>query len=191
MQAPPASIRFTPFIKWLSVLLVGAFAFVLFEKIHEVALVFVGSIIVAYIFYPVITWLTHYLRGSRMWATLLFHIVVLGFLTGVFIWIVPIISRQYVLLRQELPSALNQLSGIVIAVGSEQVAVGAEIRKNIDTVLLSLPARVPRLFVGVIEGFLHLLAFVIATFYLLLRGERVVRNIFHLVPPPIAPKSAT
>jgi predicted PurR-regulated permease PerM len=182
MQAPPASIRFTPFIKWLSVLLVGAFAFVLFEKIHEVALVFVGSVIVAYIFYPVITWLTGYLRGSRMWATLLFHVVVLGVLTGVFIWIVPIISRQYVLLRQELPSALNQLSGIVIAVGSEQVAVGAEIRKNIDTVLLSLPARVPRLFVGVIEGFLHLLAFVIATFYLLLRGERVVRNIFHLVP---------
>ena len=182
MSAPPASIRFTPFIKWLSVLLVGGFALVLFEKIHEVALVFIGAVVVAYIFFPMITWLTGYMRGSRMWATLLFHVVVVALLSGAIVWLLPVLSRQYVLLRQELPSALNQLAVVSIEFGNERLPIGIELRKNIDALLVSLPARVPSLFVGVIEGFLHALAFFITTFYLLLRGRDIVRNVFRLVP---------
>lgn len=182
MSAPQASIRFTPFIKWLSVLLVGAFSLALFEMVHEVALVFIGAIVVAYIFYPVITWLTHYLRDSRIWATLLFHVVILALLSGAVVWLLPILSRQYLLLRQELPGALNQLSTIGIDFGKERIPVGIELRKNIDALLVSLPARVPRLFVGVVEGFLHALAFLITTFYLMLRGGDIVRRIFLLVP---------
>lgn len=103
MQIPPATIRFSPTLKWVAVVLVCVGVYVLYAAVHDVALVFFGAVVVAYIFYPVISWITPYTRGSRMLATTVFHIVVAIMLVVAVSWLWPPISTQYALLRQDMP----------------------------------------------------------------------------------------
>jgi predicted PurR-regulated permease PerM len=65
MTAPAATIRFSRLMKWIVVIVIAVVAYLLFEMIHEVALALFGSVVVAYIFFPVITWISRRLVGSR------------------------------------------------------------------------------------------------------------------------------
>lgn len=182
METPVATIRFSRFMKWIVVICVAVLAYLLFETIHEVALALFGSIVVAYIFFPLITWMSTWLKGSRIWAIVLFYLVVALLITGSVMWLVPLLTAQYQLLRQELPQLLNRIQQLTVTVGDMHIEIGAELRNVIGDVVTSFPARVPRLFVGFIESFLHTLAFLITAFYLMLHGRTLVSRIYHLVP---------
>ncbi|MFN5343466.1 MAG: AI-2E family transporter [Roseiflexaceae bacterium] len=182
MQIPPATIRFSPTLKWVAVVLVCVGVYVLYAAVHDVALVFFGAVVVAYIFYPVISWITPYTRGSRMLATTVFHIVVAIMLVVAVSWLWPPISTQYALLRQDMPRILTQIQADPVTVAGMTVDVSGELQKLLSNVIASLPTRVPKLLVGLIEGFLHLLAFVITSFYLLSNGRRIMSQLFQLVP---------
>jgi predicted PurR-regulated permease PerM len=67
MQIPPATIRFGPTLKWVAVVLVCVGVYVLYAAVHDVALVFFGAVVVAYIFYPVISWITPYTVDRVYW----------------------------------------------------------------------------------------------------------------------------
>jgi predicted PurR-regulated permease PerM len=182
MSIPAATIRFSRLMKWVVVILIMAMAFVLFELIHEVAIALFGSVVIAYIFFPVITWITQWLRVSRLWAVVLFYGVVSLLIAGSIMWLIPLLTVQYQLMRQELPQVLNRIQQFTVTVGDMNIEIGTELRGYISEVVTSLPARVPRIFVGFIESFLHTLAFLITAFYLMLHGRTLVSRIFHLVP---------
>ena len=182
MQMPPVTIHFSTRFKWLAVLLVCIFVYVLYTVVHDVAMVFFGAIVTAYIFYPVVTWLTHYLRGSRMWATtLLFGVValILGLIVHNF---AGRVTSQYELFRQDLPQIMAQLEAQPLMVAGVTVDVSGELKKAVAGVVATLPENGPHIFVGIIEGFLHILTFLITTFYLLLNGRRLIHQIAQLVP---------
>lgn len=183
MQIPPATIRFGPTLKWVAVVLVCVGMYVLYTAVHDVALVFFGAVVTAYIFYPVISWIVPYTRGSRLWATGLFHVVVTVLLVMVVRWLWPPIVTQYELLRQDLPRMLTQMQTHPLVVLGLTIDVSGELQKFTTNIVTTLPARVPKLVVGIIEGFLHMLAFVITTFYLLANGRRIISHMFQLVPP--------
>lgn len=182
MTFPTATIRFSRLMKWIVVIVVVIMAYVLFETIHEVALALFGSVVVSYIFFPVITWMVNRLGGSRIWAIVLFYLVVMMIVAGSVMWLLPMLMAQYQLMRQELPQVLQRMQQLTIVVGGFEIDIGTELRQAIGDLLTSLPARVPRLFVGFIESFLHTLAFLITAFYLMLHGRTLVSRIFQLVP---------
>jgi predicted PurR-regulated permease PerM len=182
MTVPTATIRFTRLMKWIVVILVAVMTYVLFETIHEVALALFGAVVVAYIFFPVITWMSKRLGGSRIWAIGVFYLIVSVFVAGSVMWLLPLLTSQYLLMRQELPLVLNRLQQLTFVVGDINIEIGAELRLAVGSILSSLPARVPRLFVGFIESFLHTLAFLITTSYLLLHGRMLISRIYQLVP---------
>lgn len=182
MQIPPATIRFSPTLKWFAVVLVCVGMYVLYTAVHDVALVFFGAVVVAYIFYPVITWITPFVRASRLLATTVFHVVVTVLLVVLVSWLWPPMSSQYELLRQDMPRILTQLQTNPISVAGVTVDVSGEVQNILSDVVASLPTRLPKLLVGLIEGFLHLLAFLITTFYLLTHGRRLISQLFQLVP---------
>jgi predicted PurR-regulated permease PerM len=182
MQIPPVTIHFSARLKWFAVLLVCVFAYVLYTVVHDVAMVFFGAIITAYIFYPVVTWLTRYLRGSRMGATaILFGVVALILIIAIQNFATRIVL-QYELLRHDLPQIMAQLEAQPLVVAGVTVDVMGEFKKVVASVLATLPTSGPHAFVGIIEGFLHTLAFLITTFYLLLHGRRMIHLIAQLVP---------
>jgi predicted PurR-regulated permease PerM len=182
MTVPTATIRFSRLMKWIVVIGVFVLAYALFEMIHEVALALFGSVVVSYIFFPVITWMAQRLGGSRIGAISLFYLIVTLFVAGSVMWLLPILTVQYQLMRQELPQVLNRVQQLTFTFGDMNIEIGAELRQVVTDIVASVPARVPRLFVGFIEGFLHALAFVITTFYLLLHGRSLVTRTYHLVP---------
>lgn len=182
MTVPTATIRFSRLMKWIVVIIVVMLAYVLFETIHEVALALFGSVVVSYIFFPVITWLSHRLGGSRIWSILLFYLIVTVLVAGSVMWLFPMLIMQYQLMRQELPQVLSRMQQLTISIGGFEIEIGQELRQIVTDILTSLPARVPRLFVGFIESFLHTLAFLITAFYLMLHGRTLVSRIFNLVP---------
>ncbi len=182
MQIPPATIRFSPTLKWFAVVLVCVGMYVLYTAVHDVALVFFGAVVVAYIFYPVITWITPFVRSSRLIATTVFHIVVAIMLAATVGWLWPPISTQYELFRQDMPRIVAQIQATPVTIAGVTVDVGGELQKALRDVVSSLPTRVPKLLVGIIEGFLHLLAFLITTFYLLSHGRQIISQLFQLVP---------
>lgn len=182
MSVPPATIRFSRLMKWIVVILVVVIAYLLFEMIHEVAIALFGSVVVAYIFFPVITWMSTYVGGSRITAIVVFYLLVSLFVAGSVMWLVPVLTAQYQLMRQELPLVLNRVQQLTLTFGDINIELGAELRQVVGDVVTSLPSRVPRLFVGFIESFLHTLAFLITAFYLLLHGRLLISRIYHLVP---------
>jgi predicted PurR-regulated permease PerM len=182
MQIPPVTIHFSARLKWLAVSLVCVFAYVLYTVVHDVAMVFFGAIITAYIFYPVVTWMTRYLRGSRMWATVILYGVIALLLTIAMQNFAARLVIQYELLRHDLPQIMAQLQAQPLMVAGVTLDVMGELEKAIASVVATLPTSGPHAFVGIIEGFLHTLAFLITTFYLLLHGRRVIHQIARLVP---------
>lgn len=182
MHIPPASIRFSPILKWFAVVLVCIGIYILYTVVHDVALVFFGAAVTAYIFYPVITWIAQYTRGSRVWATALFYVVLAVALAVMVRWLWPAMSTQYELLRQDLPRIVTQAKEHPLMIAGMRIDVSNELQKFTSDAVTSLPARVPKLVVGIIEGFLHLLAFMITMFYLLAHGRRLVSHLFQLVP---------
>jgi len=182
MQMPPVTIHFSTRFKWLAVLVVCIFAYVLYTVVHDVAMVFFGAIVTAYIFYPVVTWLTRYLRGSRMWATALLFGVVASILALIVHNFAGQATVQYELLRQDLPQIMAQLEAQPLMVAGVSVDVSGELKKAVAGVVATLPENGPHIFVGIIEGFLHTLTFLITTFYLLLNGRSLIHQIAQLVP---------
>lgn len=182
MQMPPVTIHFSARFKWLAVLLVCIFAYVLYTVVHDVVMVFFGAIVVAYIFYPVITWLAGYLRGSRMWATVILHGVIGVLLTLAVQQFATSLILQIELFRQDLPQIVAQLESQPVVVLGMTIDVSGEIKKALTEIVSTLPKEGPHLFVGFIEGFLHTLTFLITTFYLLLNGRSLIHQIAQLVP---------
>ena len=182
MQVPPATIRFSATLKWVAVVLVCLGVYVLYTAVHDVAMVFFGAAVTGYIFYPVISWIAPYTRQSRVIATACFYVVVAIFLVMTIRWLWPPISTQYELLINDLPRMMAQMQTTPLNVLGMNVDISGELQKVMKDTLSSLPERVPHLVVGIIEGFLHLLAFLIATFFVLAHGRRLVSQLFQLVP---------
>ena len=80
MESPRPSIIFSPLMKWVAAVCTLVLGYILYTAVHDVAMVFFGAAIFAYICTPIIDTIAPFLRGSRMLATFLFFLVSIIFL---------------------------------------------------------------------------------------------------------------
>lgn len=182
MESPRPSIIFSPVMKWVAAFSTLAFAYILYTAVHDVAMVFFGATVFAYIFSPVVDVAAPYLRQSRVLATTLFFVLMAGLCALILAQLGPIVTSQYRSLRADLPNALAVLDSWTFVVAGTEVPVGAHIKELVAKRVLEIPASLPSLVVTVIHGFLHLLAFLITSFFLMMNGKQVARTLVNLVP---------
>ncbi len=94
----------------LAITLSVAFAFgILIWLVRPVIGSLLISILLAYIFSPLIDRLET-LFVSRLFAVILFTLLLGGFITAIILFVVPLFADQFTLTFQEIPKALNQLT---------------------------------------------------------------------------------
>ena len=190
MESPRPSIIFSPLMKWLAAACTLALGYMLYTAVHDVALVFFGAAVFAYIFSPIVDFAAPYLRQSRVLATSLLFVLMAAVCALIVAQLGPLVTSQYKSLRADLPNALAVLDSWSFVVAGTEVPAGAHIKELVAKRVLEIPASLPSLVVTVIHGFLHLLAFLITSFFLMMNGKQVVRTILNLYHRRIAQKCA-
>jgi predicted PurR-regulated permease PerM len=69
-----------------------------------------------------------------------------------------------------------------LEVAGTSVPVGSHINELLTERVMAIPASLPSIVVGAIHGFLHVLAFLITSFFLMMNGKQVARTLVNLVP---------
>lgn len=192
MQAQPyGPIRFSSRAKLITVLAIVVAALYLLSRVSHILLPFIWAIIVAYIFNPLVTLLQQRTRTRRFWWVLLLYIISVGLVFLAVSYLVPLVAEQYNGLARAIPAWLDQAQAYVqqhemLMVGSIEIMnlreVETEIFNVLKTMATNLPAFVPELLLGVIEGFILMLVFLVVTFYLLLQADTIVESGYQLVP---------
>ena len=182
MHSPRPSIVFSSTMKWLAAAITIALAYVLYTAVHDVALVFFGAAVFAYIFAPIVDFFAPYTRQSRMLATTLFFLIMAAVGAIIIAQLGPVVTAQYSSLRADLPNALAVIDAWSLVVAGTTIPVGAHIKELLAERVMAIPASLPSLVVGAIHGFLHVLAFLISSFFLMMNGKQLVRTLVNLVP---------
>lgn len=182
MDSPRPSIVFSPSMKWLAAGITIALAYILYTAVHDVALVFFGAAVFAYIFAPVVDFFAPYTRQSRLLATTLLYLIMVAVCAIIVAQLGPIVTAQYSSLRADLPNALEVIDIWSLVVAGTAVPVGAHINELLAERVMAIPASLPSIVVGAIHGFLHVLAFLITCFFLMMNGKQVTRTLVNLVP---------
>ncbi len=192
MSAEARPIRFSPTIKLITVALIAVAFFWLVRGMGNVLIPFVAAAITAYLFNPLITWLSRRTRlGRAIWIGVLY--IVLGIIVYA-LWrtLGPMIEREYSGLQAQIPHALNLIQQelllrdrIVLAGMSIDMAPLAEaLREAIADFGRRLPGHVPHLVAVAFETVLLFVTYLIITFYLLVEAPRIVEWMYELVPAP-------
>ena len=182
MESPRPSIVFSPSMKWLAAGITIALAYILYTAVHDVALVFFGAAVFAYIFAPVVDFFAPYTRQSRLLATTLLYLIMVAVCAIIVAQLGPIVTAQYSSMRADLPNALEVIDTWSLVVAGTAVPVGAHINELLAERVMAIPASLPSIVVGAIHGFLHVLAFLITSFFLMMNGKQVTRTLVNLVP---------
>lgn len=192
MQSEPRPIRLSPTGKFITVAIVVCLLILVIQAAHNILAPFIGAIITAYLFNPIIRWLHARTRlGRALWIGVLYVLV------GLFVYLLagsigPLIVSQYTELRAQLPSIRASIEQQIAANQVIDIAgLSIDIRLLEEPVLdllqelgRSLPDRVPHLFLTAIETVLLFVTYLMATFYLLLQADQITNNAYNLVPAP-------
>ena len=182
MESPRPSIVFSPRVKWFAAAATLGLAYVLFVAVHDVAMVFFGAAVFAYIFSPIVDFIAPYVRQSRVGATSILYILMAALCAIIVVQLGPVVSSQYSSLRADLPNALAVLDTWTFDIAGTTVPVGVHIKELVAARVLAIPASLPSLVVTIIHGFLHFLAFLITSFFLMMNGKHVARTLIDLFP---------
>jgi predicted PurR-regulated permease PerM len=153
---------------------------------------FVGAVITAYLFNPLIGWLHRRTGiGRAVWIGILY--ISVGALVYALVRTVgPILAMQYRDLVAQIPTMRDEVERLILAnqiwdFGGVAVDL-RELEKPVYTfftdLATTLPATVPHLVVSALESILLFVTYLIATFYLLLQAEYITDWMYHLVPAP-------
>jgi predicted PurR-regulated permease PerM len=188
----PKPIRLTPAAKFVVITIIVAFGILLIWAANPVMGPFVGAIITAYLFNPLIGWLHRRTRiGRAFWIAVLYILV--GSLAYALIrWLGPMVGFQYRGLVAQIPRMRDQIEVWIAAnqlidlggITIDLFALERPLTSFLTELSNSLPSRVPDLVVTALERVLLFVTYLIATFYLLLQAEEITNWMYHLVPAP-------
>jgi predicted PurR-regulated permease PerM len=196
MSVEPRPIRLSPVGKFVTIAVIVALAILLIWSIGPVMTPFVAAAITAYLFNPLIGWLTRRIGIGRA-----FWIGVLYILVGVLIYALvrslgPIIAMQYTDLRRQIPPAIADISRYVAAnktidIGGFVIDIGPleeSLLGIVSDLGRNLPATVPHLVITALERVLLFVTYLLVTFYFLLQAEQITELVYKLVPAPYRPE---
>jgi predicted PurR-regulated permease PerM len=181
VSVEPKLIRLSPTAKFVVVGLVALLCLVLIWAAQSIMAPFIGAAITAYLFNPLIGWLSRRTRiGRAVW------IVVLYIMVGVLIYalvrtIGPLLATQYGDMVAQIPAMRDQVERLIFAnqiwdLGGVTLDL-REFEKPIYTfftdLATTLPSTVPHLVVTALESVVLFVTYLIVTFYLLLQAEQI------------------
>jgi predicted PurR-regulated permease PerM len=192
VSVEPKPIRLTPTAKFITILIVTSLAILLIWAANAVMAPFIGAIITAYLFNPLIGWLQRRTGvGRAIW------IIVLYILVGALIYMLvrtlgPRVAMQYHDLVALIPRMRDEVERLILA--NQMFDLGGvtidlrELEKPVYTfftdLAATLPSTVPHLVITALESVVLFVTYLIATFYLLLQAEHLTDWMYHLVPAP-------
>jgi predicted PurR-regulated permease PerM len=192
MSVEQTPIRFSPRFKLISVAIVVALGIWLLFQVEHILAPFIASIITAYLFNPLVSWLDRRTgMGRAIWISVLY---VLAFLLlyslGTALW--PRIVQQSQDLAASAPDVASRIQSFFS--GREQIEIGgvvfnlAPLEEQLVAAVSDLGRRlsgnVPGLVFSALETVIFVLVYLIITFYLLLQSGQLKQWAVSLIPAP-------
>lgn len=192
MSIEARPIRLSPMAKFVVVAIVVALMIILIQTIGQVMTPFVAAAITAYLFNPLIRWLSSRTRVSRVVWIMVLYILVGTIVSSLVRSVGPIIGFQYHDLQNQIPAIINSISEQVsqyqtITIGSFEVDITPIERPLLDfaaEIGRAVSSEVPHLFFTALESVLLFVTYLIVTFYFLLQADQIVEAAYGLVPAP-------
>lgn len=187
------TIRFSSRAKVITVWILLILLVLFLYQVRAVTLPFFWAMITAYIFQPLIRFLSERTRIPRIWWIILLYLSVGALVGWAIAVLVPIVGRQYGGLLEAVPDIVADIQTFIrensrlefygftlnLEVLSDDLAtLVGDLARNLPEQAL---AGVTLVFETVVKGLIYLLA----TFYLLLHGETWTRQLFSLLPPHV------
>jgi predicted PurR-regulated permease PerM len=186
------TLVFPTWAKIATVIIVIVLALLLLRAVGGLITPFVWALVTAYLFNPVVTALNNRLRIGRVWWVVLLYLVGGGAVALGVNWLVPRLANQYNEFVAALPQFAERVESWVAELGTITLGTRtfslqpgeAEIESWFAELGRELPASVPELVLGVFEGLVLLLVFLVVTFYLLVQAEQIIERMYSLIPLP-------
>lgn len=191
LAQPNSPLRFSSRAKFVTVLSIIVIGIYLLSQVANILLPFIWAIITAYIFNPLVSWLQRRTHTARFWWVILLYIVGFSLLFLIGSYVIPLLANQYNDLAKVIPSWIDETQAYVqkhetLSLRGVELVNLREVETEVFSVLKNMaktiPAFVPALLLGLIEGFILTLVYLVVTFYLLLQAESIPSNLYRLVP---------
>lgn len=190
MATESRPIRLSPLGKLITVAVLIVLAIWLIHALGPTLSPFIAAIITAYVFNPLIRWLSTRTRVSRaVWILALY--VLIGALVFLLVRFVgPGFGMQLNDLKRQLPWIVHEIQhqmriNQTVTFGGVTFDLGPVERPVMDFLAelgRSVPEAVPHLFLTAIESLLLFLTYLIVTFYFLLQADQITDWMYRLVP---------
>ena len=174
-------------VLWIAAALILLFLW----QVRAILTPFLWAIVTAYVLNPVVVFLARRTRMPRRVWSIVFYLVLLGLLIWGLTTLVPLLSQQLSDFARELPrnfreagKLLGQSEIDLLGVTINLNAPDEEISRQITLLAQqlgreALPGALPHL----AESLLHLLVYLVSTFFLLLEADRIGDFIYRYTPP--------
>lgn len=151
---------------------------------------FIWAIVIAYLFSPLVSFAKRRVGIPRPILVLILYAAGINAIFWTVWFVSPPLARELRELAQSVPGFASwvedQIAGTeTVSVAGQTINVAAAIRTLADpisAVAREVSARLVELAFGVIEAFVKVLLTLVAAFYLLLAGPRLIRRLIGLVP---------
>lgn len=151
---------------------------------------FIWAAVTAYLLFPIVIRVQRRLRVPRVAAIFLVYILLTGLVVVIGVRVVPTLYEQLQSLATSLPNLIDTARSELVS--AQRVRLGgfsidtAQLNERIDEMARELAARFGReavpLVLHTVGVLIHVLVYLLATFYFLLQGDRMVAGLRGLAP---------
>ncbi len=184
-------LRFSPRAKVVTIAIIALAAVVFVFAIRGILAPFVWAAIVAYVFNPVVGWISKKARIHRFWAVALLYAMVGGAMIWVVMYVAPSLRRETEQFQHDLPSLISGLMTYLVGSDSTNIlgynvssqAIVAELTKSSNGIASYVGGyAIPAVF-SAIHILTKLMMFMFASFYALLDADRIGTTLRQAIPP--------
>lgn len=182
--------RFSPRAKAIVLWGTLVLALVFLSRVPHVLSPFIWAVVTAYIFQPVITGLTRLTRLPRRLVAVALYFLLVWALVLAVVTALPLLRAQAIELVNQAPSTIHfanqeftqRFPAIAARFDLDTAALDRQLRDLTNQWTLAAPRRAIAFLQGLLAFLLEFFVYLIATFYLLTQGDRIVANARRLVP---------
>jgi len=185
----PSTYRFSEKAKIASLWVIAILSAVFVFFVSHLIPVFVWAAVAAYLFNPLVNFLSRRTRFSRGFCILILYIVI-----GVLIFwavqaFVPLVSGE---IRDITSGSADQPSSLIgkvaargdISVFGNDINVKEAMDSTVSWIISQFPSRAIPLFFGALEKLILTIVFFVITFYFLLESGKYAESFLRIIPDP-------
>jgi predicted PurR-regulated permease PerM len=184
-------IRFSPRAKVIVVWIILILAVLFVYRVRDIAMPFFSASVTAYIFHPLVKWLAQKTRVPKViWITLL-YLAVGGLIAWGIAVLVPAVGQQYQELIKAVPGIVTSIQDFIRQNSQLQVlgftldleTISDQLVNWLGNLAGNLPGQALAAVQLAFGTVFSVIIFLVATFYLLLFGERWTQGFMTSLPP--------